>query len=451
MSEGVGAGTPATAAVGRRSLARLLGESPLRLARLLISRWLGTGAQFVLNVALGRVLGAEGLGVFYLFQAWYRWLAQVGALGLPVNTLRVVSVLEGAGDRAGSNRYLARCLGLVLLAALGIGAVILPLAPQLAEQSLGGAELAYVLRAAVVAGALWITLRIAASAFKARSRPELGLMFEYTALPVGLLAFIGVCVVRGLPLSADSLLWANVAVLALGVAIAIGLLLLGRAAAGPATTARPLGDLFRPRTLAPLWGVGLVNSAINNAPLLLMPQFAGAAEIALFGVSARLVALAAAIQDALISDFSPRFARHYDQGDGAALRSAFRRSRWLSILTYAPILAIFLLLPQLILGIFGPEFREGARFLYVVALGQAISSASGLVGSFLSMTHRQTALLRINGVSLVVMLVAIVVLGSRFGAIGVAWAYAIALGARNLSGLLAVRATIADLDPVRRP
>jgi O-antigen/teichoic acid export membrane protein len=431
--------------VDRRGLARLLGESPLRLARLLLSRWLGTGAQFVLNVALGRVLGAEGLGIFYLFQAWYRWLAQLGSLGLPVNTLRAVSVLEGEGDRAGAKRYLRRALGLVLATALAIAAVILPFAPQLAERTLGSAELAYVLRAAVAAGALWITLRIVASTFKARSRPELGLMFEYSAIPVGLLALIAFCVLRDLPLTPAVLLIANVAVLVLTVGAAVALLLSGRSP-GPLAPSRRLRELFRARTLAPLWGVGLVNAAINNAPLLLMPQFASAAEIALFGVSARLVALAAAIQDALISDFSPRFARHYDRGEGVALRNAYRRSRWLSILTYAPILAVFLLVPQLILGIFGPEFREGAQFLYVVALGQAISSASGLVGSLLTMTHRQTALLRINGCSLVLMLVAIVALGSQFGAIGVAWAYALALAVRNLTGLLAVRAAIADLD-----
>lgn len=443
------AGSSAAGGVDRRGLAGWLGESPLRLFRLLFSRWLGTGAQFCLNVALGRMLGAEGLGIFYLFQAWYRWLAQVGALGLPVNTLRVVSVLEGEGDRAGARRYLRCALLGVGLSALAIGAVILPFAPELAERSLGAAQLAYVLRAAVLAGALWITLRMLAAAFKARSRPELGLVLEYSALPLGLLGFLAACWLRDLPLTAGPLLWANVAVLALAVTAAATLLLVGRSPAR-ATPSRRLRELFRPRTLAPLWGVGLVNSAINNAPLLLMPQFASAAEIALFGVSARLVALAAAIQDALISDFSPRFARAHDQGDGAALRSAFRRSRWLSILTYAPILAVFLLVPQLILGIFGPEFREGAQFLYVVALGQAISSASGLVGSFLSMTHRQSALLRINAGSLVLMLVAIVALGSQLGAIGVAWAYALALAARNLSGLLAVRAAIADLDPARR-
>ena len=95
MSGGVGARDPVPGTASPGGLARLLGQSPLKLARLLVSRWMGTGAQFVLNIALGRSLGAEGLGVFYLFQAWYRWLAQVGALGLPVHTLRVLSVLEG--------------------------------------------------------------------------------------------------------------------------------------------------------------------------------------------------------------------------------------------------------------------------------------------------------------------------------------------------------------------
>lgn len=445
MTEGVGPGSPASEGAAGSGLSRLLGRSPLRLARLLLSRWLGTGAQFVLNVVLGRVLGAEGLGIFYLFQAWYRWLAQVGALGLPVNTLRVVSVLEGNGDRAGANRYLSRALGGVALAALVIGAGILPFASELAEFTLGSAELAYVLRAAVAAGALWITLRIVAAAFKARSRPELGLVFEYSALPIGLLSLIGVGVAAGIALDARPLVFATVAVLALTVAVAVVWLLRGRASSGQASP-RSLRELFSPRTLGPLWGVGLVNSAISNAPLLLMPQFASAAEIALFGVSARLVSLAAAIQDALISDFSPRFARHHEQGDHQALRAAFRRSRWLSILTYAPILAVFLIVPQLVLGIFGPEFREGVRFLYVVAVGQAVSSASGLVGSFLAMTHRQAALLRINGGSLVLMLLLIVWLGSQYGAIGVAWAYALTVATRNLVGLVAVRGAIVELS-----
>lgn len=448
MSGGVEASDPAASGAGPTGLARLLGQSPLRLARLLLSRWLGTGAQFGLNIALGRVLGAEGLGVFYLFQAWYRWLAQVGALGLPVHTLRVLSVLEGSGDRAASKRYLRQALGLIALASLVIGLVIVPFASQLAGLTLGSELLAYVLLAAVAAGALWITLRIVAAAFKARMRPELGLVFEYSALPIGLLLFLGGSVVFGVSLTPQPLLWATVAVLAAAVSVAIVLLLGGRrpAASGPE---RAPGALFSPRTLAPLWGVGLVNSAISNAPLLLMPQFAGAAEIALFGVSTRLVALAAAIQDALISDFSPRFARHHERGDRAALSAAFRRSRWLSIVTYAPILAVFLTVPQLILGVFGPEFREGAQFLYVVALGQAISSASGLVGSFLSMTNRQTTLLRINAGSLVVMLVLIFALGRSYGALGIAWAYAITLATRNLVGLVAVYAEIGKLDPTR--
>ncbi len=44
-----------------------------------------------------------------------------------------------------------------------------------------------------------------------------------------------------------------------------------------------------------------------------------------------------------------------------------------------------------------------------------------------------------------VLLVLIVTLGSRYGALGVAWAYAIAVAGRNLLGLVAVRGAIAEL------
>jgi O-antigen/teichoic acid export membrane protein len=446
MDEGEIAAGSTPAGTARSGISALFARGPLRLARLLATRWLGTGAQFFLNIVLGRVMGAEGLGIFYLFQAWYRWLSQIGGLGLPLHCLRSLSVFEGRGDRGASQRFLKIALGLVLGLAVVIGLAVLPFAPQMAGSTLGSQNLAYVLQAAVVAGALWVSLRIVGSAFKARSRPELALVLEFSSLPVGLLLFVGASLLFGSVVSPPALIGASVLVLAVSVAVSLFLL---RDATVETQSETPLrvGELFPPRTMGSFWGIGLVNSAISNAPLLLMPQFAAASEIALFGVSTRLVALAAAIQDALVSDFSPRFARHHEGGDATALRSAFRRSQLYSIVTYAPILLLFLTLPRLILGLFGPEFTAGVEFLTIVAIGQGVSSASGLVGSFLSMTHRQAVLLRINTVALVVMIVLILVLGSSLGAVGVAWAYAATVAIRNLLGLVVVRATIRELRP----
>ena len=63
-----------------------------------------------------------------------------------------------------------------------------------------------------------------------------------------------------------------------------------------------------------------------------------------------------------------------------------------------PVLLICLLLPDFLLGIFGPEFICGKQILIILCVGQFINVSTGSVGQILAMTNREK-LLRISVLS----------------------------------------------------
>ena len=88
-----------------------------------------------------------------------------------------------------------------------------------------------------------------------------------------------------------------------------------------------------------------------------------------------------------------------------------------------PVLLICLLLPDFLLGIFGPEFICGKQILIILCVGQFINVSTGSVGQILAMTNREK-LLRISVLSGTVLnLLLNITLVPNFGMEGAAFAF----------------------------
>lgn len=412
-------------------------------------RWLGSGTQFLLNVVLGRLMGAEGLGIYYLFYSWARLLSQAGGFGIPPYALRTVSVLESEGSYRTVDRFMKASLGLVTLSGLMISVFVFAFAPQLAQAFLGSSELAYLLRFAAVAGTLFMIIRLFAEILKALGKAEVALTIEFSFYPIGLLLFIGIGTLLAMPISATHAVLGTIIVLA--IAILVAYVVFHRYQRARLASSGPESGrvLFQAQSMLTFWTLGILTSTLANLPFILLPQFATPAEIGEFGVAYRLVALAATILAALGSRFSPGFARHYVNRDAKALARDLRASQIYSFLAYAPLLLLFAFFADSLLAIFGPEFQSARLALYIMAVGQAINSATGLTGQFLNMTNQERLASWISAFSLLLMVVLIMLLGPMYGVIGVASAYSLVVALQNLASFVATTATIRRLREAR--
>jgi O-antigen/teichoic acid export membrane protein len=190
------------------------------------------------------------------------------------------------------------------------------------------------------------------------------------------------------------------------------------------------------RGLPHFWGGGLLNMWLMNMPILLLPQFASAADIGIFGVAYRLILLGTTILVTLASIFGPRFARDYANGDVTGLKQGLRQSQILSLIIYSPMLIAFTFFAEPVLGLFGDEFIAGKELLWIMVAGQLLNTATGLVGFMMNMIHREKQEFYIQLVVTIFVFVLILILGEMYGVMGVAIAYATGVVVKNLSSLV---------------
>jgi O-antigen/teichoic acid export membrane protein len=399
----------------------------------LFSRGIGLFLQLCMNIVLGRVLGATGMGVYSLYSAWMMVMGSIANLGMPTYTLRTVSVLDGKGLKDTARRFTLGILRTLLITGMLMIILVAGISGAVAETLLGEVGMESVLILAAVAAALFMMTKVLSESLKGIRRVNIALTSETALLPLGAIIVIGIFYLYDWNLTAKGFLVIHILLLVLTTLVMIWLML--RFARGTSKAENEEMPPLMSRSLLHFWGGGLLNMWVMNMPILLLPQFANAAEIGIFGVAYRLILLGTTILVTLASIFGPRFARDYANGDVTALKRGLRQSQLLSLIIYSPMLIAFTVFAEPVLGLFGSEFTAGKELLWIMVAGQLLNTATGLVGFMMNMIHREKQEFYIQLSVTVFVFILILILGDMYGVIGVAIAYAIGVAVKNLSSL----------------
>lgn len=408
-----------------------------RVVKALFTRGMGVTLQFLTNIVIGQVFGATGMGMYHIYSTWMVMLSDIASMGLPVYTMRTLSNLQQQQNIDAIRNILNRILLVCLLTGLLICLPILFLPGELSGLLLGDSRYSEVLVYAALAAMLFLFLRVLSEAVKAIGHTNLGISVESMGLSFGILAGMGVMIIFALPQSIETLLLAHViAILSiLCVLYLLWLKLLNRQGRGQGQP-----DAYRMRSIISrsllfLWFGMILNVWFVNLPVFILPHVATTAEIGEFGVAFRLVMLATTILVSLSALFGPRFVSHHQARDYKSLKQELRHSQWYSLAAYLPFFVIFILFPDVILSIFGPEFIAARPVLIILAIAQLINSATGLCGYFLIMVHQEKLELLILISTFILMTLLMLLLGFEHGMLGITVAYAIGIAVKNLASL----------------
>jgi len=128
---------------------------------------------------------------------------------------------------------------------------------------------------------------------------------------------------------------------------------------------------------------------------------------------------------------APMVAQFHAQGRREELQRTLRLSGLAAAGFAVPALAVFALLGKWILGLYGPEFTAGYAILVVFCTTHVISAfGAGIGGYLLSVSGNERANLHITAASAVTNVVLVFALVGRYGMLGVAIAYALAMAVR---------------------
>lgn len=386
---------------------------------------IGAGVTYCTQLALARVIGADGYGVYAYVFAWMSVLAYAAALGFNVSLMRFVpayqaqqawSFLRGVIQYA-SRRTIAAGCGVAVIGGVIVLSRTADMPPQLATTFLIGLALVPILASLWVRGAVVRALGGVVSALA----PD-RLVRDAVLLSLIGLASIGAWRTADAP--------AAMAATVIGAAAGLGLVnfamhrLMPLAAADSAPAYE--AQIWR-QTALPLVIIGAANILMNRTGVLLLGWIASTKDAGIYALAFNFALVTALPQTAVNALLTPAISDLFVRNERAALRTMIATAAlWTLIATAGTALPIAVLAKPL-LALFGHDFGAGAPALRVLLIGQVFVAGAGSQLYLLTMTghERIAATLLAGGVALNAALGAVLI--GRFGPTGAAIAAATAM------------------------
>jgi O-antigen/teichoic acid export membrane protein len=413
-----------------RHLSEVVGGASVALA----FKGMAAVLTFAANALLARALGPQGTGIYFQSLTVTTIAAIQGRAGLGNALVRFTAAGAAKEDWSlvrGAYRK-GLCIALITsgLAALGMYAA----SPWIAVSLLSESGLITPMR--------WMSLAVAPVALGylyaqlLKGIRKIGFAVLVESLMIPMIWLPGVLVLSPLR-GVEGAVWAYIAAALLNLAIGAFLWRRSSSRLQHAESRFKLGQLLE--SAAPLYRMDLFQMAIHWSPILMLGIWEPSSEVGIFAAAYRTAALSSLMLVAVNSISAPLFAGMYQRGDFEGLEKTARHSASLMAVAAAPFLAVFMLAPKWIMGIFGAPFEKGAILLCILAIGHYINVATGSVGHLLIMCGYERTLSRIAGVNAAICLGLNMLLIPPFGAAGAAVATAATMIAQNLMALLSVQ------------
>ncbi|WP_228720093.1 flippase [Methylococcus geothermalis] len=401
-------------------------------------RCIGTLLGFTVSVAIARLLGAEGSGIYYLALSASTIAATLGQFGFENTVVRFVAAraeVEKWGDVSFVYRTAVKVVALAsLLAAL----LLLVGAPWFAEHLFGKPDIERSLICASFAVVPFALTSIQSQALRGLKEMVAFQSLQSVMVPLGTLLLLYPAIRRS---------QAEGAIAAYVTATFVTAILAGlawrRAFRIRAPRSLTIHSALHPRILfqssGPLFGVTLTALVMQHAPTLFLGIWGSVDDIGVFNVANRVANLLLFPLFAMISTLAPKFAVLHQSGKTQELAHLVRHSSMiLGIFAVCASTALYLGAEE-VMKLFGQDFTGGIWPLRILLCGVLVNVATGAVGELLIMTghERWTRNLHVCGAALIVALC--LALLPRFGAIGAAFSVGAGYAALNLAMVAVVR------------
>jgi O-antigen/teichoic acid export membrane protein len=395
----------------------------------LLIRVAGIALAYGAEVALARLMGADEYGLYSLVLAWMTLAALVPPLGLHHAVGRFIPAYLATGDGGRLRGVIRSSLGLTLGLGGALAATALAVLVRWGDVlGLPGPTAWYV---GVALLPLLALLRVVWAMAIAFGRVVVALAPNLVLEPVLVVALAYLAHRLGLPAVAVVVL--AVAGVARLVELAVqggALLRHGRSLPGPA---RPVYTL---RVWLPV-GLSLLafdafNLVLRQADLLLIGAMRPPAEVGIYGAALKTTGQVTFLLATTNAVVSPLMAAAWARGDRRELQRLLTLAAHLS---FWPALAVVLglsLLARPVLALFGPTFVGATTPLIILALGQLVNAATGVVVPLFIVTGHHVRVTVVFGVS-AALYVVLTYLGIRaWGLVGAALATALVMAAWNI-------------------
>ncbi len=405
----------------------------------LIIQVVGSILGFAVSIAVARMFGAEGSGVYYLALSMATIAATVGRVGFDNTVVRFVASHASVQEWGAVRQVYGTAMKVVAAASLFISVGLCFGAEWIANALFDKPYMELPLRLVAMSVLPLSFAMIHAEGLRGLKCIPASQWIKTVLTSLGTLLFL-------YPLAQ---LWgANgvvAAYVAATIATAVAAWLIWQRAwknrcgisFDPQNGFLKQGVLFR--SSWPLFGVALTGLVVQQAGTVFLGVLGGVGDVGVFSVANRIANLLLFPLMAMISIIAPKFAAMYRQGDMDGLKQLSRSSsRILTILT-VPVAFFVAICAEWIMALFGADFKYGVSALYILLFGVVVNVVTGPVGNILMMTGHEYIVRNVMVLTSLVVIILCIILIPVTGANGAAIALAVGSCLQNIYMTVQVR------------
>lgn len=389
--------------------------------------------NFIFNIYLARLFGAEGTGVYYLAFTIVTVVSLVARLGIDNVVVKNIAIYY-AGKQYGKMKglYLFSVIMSIGLSVLFFTLIYFT-APFLSTHVFKEPDLIVPLQFMAFSIVPLSLLTIGSSLHQGIKNIRDAILTNGALVPFLLL---GVIVILGDKLGLNGLILTY----ALSSTIAFLYALWRWHVKIPGIMKYKVDIAYRTllKSSFPMLGIALMNLLLMYSNTFFLGVYVDTELVGIFNIALRVATLTSLLLVAMNSIIAPQFAVLYENKDMVGLEKLARNSSFFIGLISGFVLLFFVLFPEFILSLFGEEFRQGKMVLIILSLGQFVNAATGSVGFLLMMTGNEKPMSRNVTFIALLSVVLNIVLIPKFDIIGAALATSICLALMNIISVFIV-------------
>jgi O-antigen/teichoic acid export membrane protein len=350
------------------------------------------GLGFVSQVAVARLAGVSGYGVYAYALAWSSIIVQPSLLGFDRVLIRELASYQKAGEFGHMRGLLRRSDQVALLAAVAFTAIIAAIAIPVSSPGV---------RVSVAIGMATIPLatvgRVRLASLQALRRAALGQLTQSVGRTVAFIVFLGVAVAISTSTSMPPEYAIGAQAAAFGAALVMGSIAVRRVLPPQVMRATPRFEHKNWVRSMPVLALFTFVTILNGQlPIILLGAIGTSSETGRFNAAWQSIKLITIALTSVGQVVAPRIPVLYASGDKEGIERLLTKATYASTALAIPPSLFLTVLGPWLLGLFGHGFREGGTTLVILVVGQLFNAATGSLGVALLMTkHERSATLAV--------------------------------------------------------
>lgn len=389
----------------------------------------GAALSFAFSILLARTYGAAGVGQFGLAITTLTIATVVSLVGLDYVLIRTVSGDIGAGRADLARGTIRSVTKIVLVTTATVWTLMTFVALPIMNARFNMAEDSAVLSAITIGLLPFVLMRVASSSLRSTGHVLLAQALD-GPVPMGLaMLCLSASLLLGLAVSIVAASWIYIGALTLVVVIGLGIY-----ANSVRNWAPPAKVDVRPLLKQgwPIFAVAVTGFVVDWFILIVLASSTSAVEVGQFRTAWQITSLLNLVVVSFDAVAGPRIAAAWRRGDIDQIGSMWRQAVVIIMVMSLPVIAVLFAWPQLVLGVFGDEFRAADSALRILLVGQLVNVITGPVGSILIMTGREKLSFAYSSSATVLAILLGLILIPHLGLVGAALTSAATICFRNL-------------------